>query len=428
MVNIIDIEQKKTAISVTGLGYVGLPLAIAFAKHVDVIGFDLNKKKIESYKNNIDLTNEVGQEALKQSTIKFTSNEADLLNAMFHIVAVPTPVLKNKTPDLSYLESACILLGKNLRKGSVVVFESTVYPGVTEDYCTPILEEYSGLKNGTDFKVGYSPERINPGDKNIKLEEIIKIVSGQDEETLELVTKVYSMIITAGVYKAPTIKVAEGAKVIENSQRDINIAFVNELAMIFDRMDISTLEVLKAANTKWNFLDFRPGLVGGHCISVDPYYLTYCASMHDYNSEVILAGRRINDNMGIYIANKTLKLLSKANISLNNPKIAILGITFKENCPDIRNSRVISIIEELQEFGIEPIVVDPIANKEETKQEYGIVLDDINKLKDIDALIIAVAHDQFVNNDYSHVLKKGGVLMDIKGITKAIEGGMYWCL
>ena len=337
--------HREEKLSLIGLGYVGMPIAVAFAKKVDVIGFDLNKQKIDLYKNGIDPTHEVGDEAISKTSVHFTADETMLREAKFHIVAVPTPVNDDHTPDLRPIEGASTVLGRNLTKGSVVVFESTVYPGVTEDVCVPILERESGLKCGTDFKIGYSPERINPGDKVHRLETITKIVSGMDEETLECVAKVYELVVEAGVYRAESIKVAEAAKVIENSQRDINIAFMNELSVIFNKMDIDTKAVLEAAGTKWNFLKFYPGLVGGHCIGVDPYYLTYKAEMLGYHSQVILAGRRINDDMGKYVAENCVKMLIKADKAVKGAKVAILGFTFKENCPDTRNTKVIDIVK-----------------------------------------------------------------------------------
>ena len=423
-------------ISLVGLGYVGMPIAVAFAKKVDVIGYDLNEKKVELYKNGIDPTCEVGDDAIKASTVEFTSDETKLREAKFHIVAVPTPVNEDHTPDLSPVEGASRILGRNLTKGSVVVFESTVYPGVTEDVCVPILEKESGLKCGVDFKIGYSPERINPGDKVHRLETIVKIVSGMDEETLELVAKVYELVVDAGVYKAESIKVAEAAKVIENSQRDINIAFMNELSIIFNKMGIDTQAVLKAAGTKWNFLKFFPGLVGGHCIGVDPYYLTYKAEKLGYHSQVILAGRRINDDMGKYVAEMTVKKLIAAGKPVKDAKVAILGFTFKENCPDIRNTRIIDIVEELKEYGVTAVVADPQAEADETKRFYNIELYNQDDIKDVSAVIVAVAHDEYQNLSVSDIDKliadDKKVLIDIKGILdrKVFEnaGYTYWRL
>ena len=341
------IVERKEKISLVGLGYVGMPIAVAFAKSADVIGFDLNREKVEVYKSGVDPTNEVGNDVIKATTVDFTSDESRLKEARFHIVAVPTPVNADHTPDLRSVESASEIVGRNLTKGSIVVYESTVYPGVTEDICVPILESQSGLVCGKDFKVGYSPERINPGDKVHRLETVVKIVSGMDEETLETVAKVYSLVALAGVHKAESIKVAEAAKVIENSQRDINIAFMNELSIIFHKLGIDTKAVLEAAGTKWNFLRFAPGLVGGHCIGVDPYYLTYKAEEIGYHSQVILSGRRINDSMGQYVTESLIKLMAKNGIQISGAKVAVLGLTFKENCPDTRNSKVVDIISEL---------------------------------------------------------------------------------
>ena len=431
-----DLLEKKTKLSLVGLGYVGMPIAVAFAKKINVIGYDLNEKKIELYKNGIDPTNEVGNDTIKETKVEFTSDSSRLREARFHIVAVPTPVNADHTPDLSPVEGASKILGRNLTKGSIVVFESTVYPGVTEDVCVPILEQESGLKCGIDFKIGYSPERINPGDKVHRLETITKIVSGMDEKTLETVAKVYELVVEAGVYKAPNIKVAEAAKVIENSQRDINIAFMNELSIIFNKMGIDTLSVLKAAGTKWNFLNFRPGLVGGHCIGVDPYYLTYKAEMLGYHSQIILSGRQINDDMGKYVAENCVKKLIKANKTVKNARVAILGFTFKENCPDTRNTKVIDIVNELKEYGIVPVISDPVADVAEANRLYGIDLISMNNIKNMDAVILAVAHDAFssfkladIDKFYSDGTK---VLLDIKGIFDRSEyenaGYSYWRL
>lgn len=431
-----DIIGKKESISLIGLGYVGMPIAVAFAKKVKVIGFDLNEAKIQLYKSGIDPTNEVGDEIIKTTNVEFTSNEEDLRRSKFHIVAVPTPVNDDHTPDLSPVEGASRILGRNLTKGSIVVFESTVYPGVTEEVCAPILEKESGLKCGVDFKIGYSPERINPGDKVHRLETITKIVSGMDEESLEEIAKTYELVVDAGVYKAESIKVAEAAKVIENSQRDINIAFMNELSIIFNKMGIDTQSVLKAAGTKWNFLKFYPGLVGGHCIGVDPYYLTYKAEMLGYHSQIILSGRRINDDMGKYVAENLVKNLIKAGKSVKGAKVAILGFTFKENCPDTRNSKIFDIVKELREYSIEPVVADPVADSEEAEKLYGIKFTDISEIKDMDGVILAVAHEEFsrfTTKDMDGFC--GGehkVLLDIKGILSRKEyeeaGYCYWRL
>jgi UDP-N-acetyl-D-galactosamine dehydrogenase len=359
------ILNKEENISLIGLGYVGMPLAVAFAKKANVIGFDINKEKVDLYKKGIDPTHEVGNDEIKNTTVQFTSDESELKKAKFHIVAVPTPINLDKTPDLSPVLGASTTLGRNLTKGSIIVYESTVYPGVTEDFCIPILERESGLKCGVDFKIGYSPERINPGDKVHRLENITKIVSGMDEDSLEEIASVYELIIKAGVHRAPSIKVAEAAKVVENSQRDINIAFMNELAMVFDRMGIDTNEVIEAMNTKWNALGFRPGLVGGHCIGVDPYYFVYQAENLGYHSQIILSGRKVNDGMGAFVADAIIKKLVLANKLVREAKVVILGITFKENCPDIRNSKVEDIIIRLKEYGINPVIVDPWASQSE---------------------------------------------------------------
>lgn len=433
---IVNGEEK---ISLVGLGYVGMPIAVAFAKKVKVVGFDLNEKKIELYKSGIDPTNEVGDEVISKTTVEFTCDETKLKEARFHIVAVPTPVNSDHTPDLTPVEGASRIVGRNLVKGSVVVYESTVYPGVTEDVCIPILEEESGLKCGIDFKVGYSPERINPGDKEHRLETIVKIVSGMDEETLELVAKVYSLVIEAGVYKAESIKVAEAAKVIENSQRDINIAFMNELSIIFNKMGIDTTAVLKAAGTKWNFLKFFPGLVGGHCIGVDPYYLTYKAEQIGYHSQIILAGRRINDDMGKYIAENTVKKLISCGKSVKDSRVAVLGLTFKENCPDTRNTKIVDIINELKEYGVQSYVTDAYAENDDAKKEYGIDLIPFEELKNMDAVIIAVAHNKYfelTQKDIDAIFAEGSnsekVLIDVKGILDRKEyeaaGYCYWRL
>lgn len=431
------IVSKQEKIALVGLGYVGMPIAVAFAKKVDVIGFDLNKAKIDCYRNGTDPTKEVGDEAIKATTVEFTSDENRLNDAKFFIVAVPTPVNSDHTPDLTPVEGASEIVGRHLSKGSIVVFESTVYPGVTEDICVPILERESGLICGKDFKIGYSPERINPGDKVHRLETITKIVSGMDEETLDNVAKVYELVVDAGVHRAESIKVAEAAKVIENSQRDINIAFMNELSIIFNKMGIDTKAVLEAAGTKWNFLKFAPGLVGGHCIGVDPYYLTYKAEQMGYHSQIILSGRRINDDMGKYVAESLVKNLIKANKYVKDARVAMLGFTFKENCPDTRNTRIIDIVDELKEYGITPVIADPVADRNEAKREYGIEFVDIASLKDMDAVIVAVAHDEFTGLSEKQIgamyTEEGQkVLLDIKGILDRKEyenaGYLYWRL
>ena len=426
----------EAKLSLVGLGYVGMPIAVAFAKKLQVVGFDLNERKISLYKQGIDPTREVGDEVIAKTTVEFTADERKLREASFHIVAVPTPVNDDHTPDLTPVESASAILGRNLTKGSVVVFESTVYPGVTEEVCVPILERESGLKCGRDFKIGYSPERINPGDKIHRLETIKKIVSGMDGETLDCVAKVYELVVAAGVHRAPSIKVAEAAKVIENSQRDINIAFMNELSIIFNKMGIDTKSVLEAAGTKWNFLKFYPGLVGGHCIGVDPYYLTYKAEMMGYHSQVILAGRRINDDMGKYVAENCVKNLIAADKPVKHAKVAIMGFTFKENCPDTRNSKVFDIVRELREYGIEPLIADPVADAEEAKRIYGVDFVETDAIRGMDAVIIAVAHREFSAFTVSELERLFGpgrkVLLDIKGLLdrSAIEaaGYCYWRL
>lgn len=431
-----ELINRETKLSLVGLGYVGMPIAVAFAKKLDVVGFDLNAQKIELYKSGVDPTNEVGHDAIRATRVDFTADETRLREARFHIVAVPTPVNDDHTPYLSPVESASAIVGRNLTKGSVVVFESTVYPGVTEDVCVPILERESGLRCGVDFKVGYSPERINPGDKVHRLETITKIVSGMDEESLDVIAKVYELVVQAGVYRAESIKVAEAAKVIENSQRDINIAFMNELSIMFNKMGIDTKAVLEAASTKWNFLKFYPGLVGGHCIGVDPYYLTYKAEMIGYHSQIILAGRRINDNMGKYVAQSTVKKLIACDKAVRNARVAILGFTFKENCPDTRNTKIIDIVNELREYGIQPVITDPIADADEAKRLYGVEFSDMSAVHDMDAVILSVAHDSFKTltmEDIDGFFGRGKkVLIDIKGMfdRKLFEsaGYVYWRL
>lgn len=431
------LKNREEKIAVIGLGYVGLPLAIEFAKKFDVIGFDINDKKIEKYLNGIDVTREVGDEAVSNTTVIFTSDEKKLRDCKFYVVAVPTPINSDKTPNLNPVISASEIIGRNLTKGSIVVYESTVYPGTTEEICVPILEKESGLKFGVDFKVGYSPERINPGDKVNTLTKIVKIVSGSDEEALDIISNVYGSIIEVGVYKAESIKIAEAAKVVENSQRDINIAFMNELSMVFNKMGIDTKAVLEAASTKWNFLKFSPGLVGGHCIAVDPYYFIYKAEQLGYHSQLILAGRKINDDMGKYVANNIIKQMIIADQPIKGARVAILGITFKENCPDVRNTKVIDIINELKEYGIDVLVHDPVASKEEVLEEYRINLVDKTDLKDLNCIVLAVAHNEFKENyslDFLDQLYSKGkkVLIDVKGIIDKKEckarGYVYWRL
>lgn len=438
MITCEELLQGKEKLALVGLGYVGMPIAVAFSKKVNVIGFDLNKMKIEQYMQGIDPTKEVGDEAIKACEVDFTNDAARLKEAKFIIVAVPTPVNDDHTPDLSPVEGASRIVGQNLTQGAIVVFESTVYPGVTEDVCVPILEKESGLKCGVDFKVGYSPERINPGDKVHRLETITKIVSGMDDETLNVVADVYELVVEAGVYRAESIKVAEAAKVIENSQRDINIAFMNELSIIFNKMGIDTKSVLNAAGTKWNFLKFYPGLVGGHCIGVDPYYLTYKAEQLGYHSQIILSGRRINDDMGKYVAESLVKNLIKANIAVKGARVAIFGFTFKENCPDTRNTKVIDIYKELGEYGITPMVIDPVADSMEAERLYGIQFNSIEEAKDMDAIIVAVAHNGFLGlhkENFAQMFNKNNtmkVLLDIKGLFDkqdyATDDYCYWRL
>lgn len=434
---IINREEK---LSIVGLGYVGMPIAVAFAKKgVDVIGFDLNKEKIQLYKEGIDPTKEVGDDVIKNSTVSFTSDEQDLKKAKFHIVAVPTPVNTDHTPDLTPVIGASTIVGRNLTRGSYVVFESTVYPGCTEDVCIPILEKESGMKCGVDFKVGYSPERINPGDKVHRLENITKIVSGCDEEALQTIKAVYDIVIEVGTYPVSNIRTAEAVKVVENSQRDINIAFMNELAMAFDKMNIDTNEVVDGMNTKWNALGFRPGLVGGHCIGVDPYYFTYQAEKLGYHSQIILNGRIINDGMGKFVADAAIKNMITAGQTPKKSNVVILGLTFKENCPDTRNSKVEDIIRRLAEYEINPIVVDPWANEKDAWNEYGVTLTKLEDVKNADCVIIAVAHNVFkalLLDDVKRFFRDGAdeqkVLIDVKGVFKMSElkasGMKYWRL
>ncbi len=430
---------KQEKISLIGLGYVGLPIAVAFAKKTDVIGYDICDAKTNLYKQGIDPTKEVGDKIVAECTVDFTSVETRLREARFHIIAVPTPVNTNHTPDLAQVIGASKILGRNLAPGSIIVYESTVYPGVTEEICIPILESESGLKGGIDFKVGYSPERINPGDKVHRLETIVKVVSGMDKQTLDIIARVYELVVEAGVYRAESIKVAEAAKVIENSQRDINIAFMNELSIIFNKLGVDTQAVLKAAGTKWNFLKFYPGLVGGHCIGVDPYYLTYKAEQVGYHSQIILSGRRINDDMGKYVTENLIKNLISADLPVKHARVAILGFTFKENCPDIRNTKIIDIIHELAEYGITPMIVDPVADSNEAKQMYGLSFDSMDCIKDMDAVILAVAHDEFaeltkdnLEKMYRNVPNRQKVMIDIKGLQSRDEyedaGYKYWRL
>lgn len=427
---------EKTCIAIVGLGYVGLPLAVEFGKKFPVIGYDISSRKIEQYKSGIDMTKEIGDVELQKSNIEFTCDEKRLSEADFIIVAVPTPVDKNNNPNLMFLKNASQTVGRNMRKGTVIVFESTVYPGATEEVCIPELESTSGFKCGVDFKVGYSPERINPGDRHHRLGNIKKIISAIDQETLDTIEEIYRHVIREDVYRTSTIKVAEAAKVIENIQRDINIALVNELSMIFNLMNIDTNEVLEAAATKWNFIKFSPGLVGGHCIGVDPYYLTYKAQKYGYYPEVILAGRRINNNVGKYIADNLVKQLIKSECPVKNAKILILGITYKENVRDIRNTKVIDIIKELEEYGVQIFVCDPVADNHEVEGEYGISLVDYSEVSDVDGILIAVGHDEYKKltlDDLKFKLAPGrNVLVDIKGIINCCEAELsvlsYWKL
>lgn len=418
------LSKKQENLALVGLGYVGMPIAVAFAKKgLNVIGFDLNKEKIELYKSGKDPTKEVGDETIKNTTVEFTADENRLKEAKFIIVAVPTPVNTDHTPDLTPVIGASEIVGRNLTKGTIVVYESTVYPGCTEDVCIPILEKQSNLKCGVDFKIGYSPERINPGDKVHRLENIHKIVSGMDEESLEEIKNVYDIVIEVGTHPVSNIRTAEAVKVVENSQRDINIAFMNELAMVFDKMDIDTNEVVEGMNTKWNALGFKPGLVGGHCIGVDPYYFTYEAEKLGYHSQIILNGRIVNDNMGKFVADATIKEMIKVGLAPKKSKVAILGLTFKENCPDTRNSKVDDIVKRLKEYNIQPIVVDPWASERDAEREYGIKLTKMSDVSDVDCIIVAVAHNEFKAlslNDLKKLYKESPdsekILIDVKGI------------
>lgn len=422
-------------IAVVGLGYVGLPVAIALArKYPETIGFDINPSRIRALREGVDVTGEVSGEELRQSTIRFTSDSEDLRSATFFVVAVPTPVDANRRPDLEPLRRASETVGRALSRGAVVVYESTVYPGVTEEFCGPILERASGLRRGVDFKLGYSPERINPGDREHTLERVTKVVSGEDEETLERVAAVYEAIVPAGVHRAPSIRTAEAAKVIENAQRDLNIAFMNELALIFDRLGLRTKDVLAAARTKWNFLPFTPGLVGGHCIGVDPYYLTFKAEEVGYHPQVILAGRRINDGMGAWVAQKAVKLLASRGDLVKGARVGVLGLTFKENVPDLRNSRVVDVLQELSSFGIEAMVHDPLADPAEARQEFGVELCELSAFRDLHALILAVPHRAYLEmgpGRLGAMLRGGGVFMDVKSVFEPSDlpaNLVYWSL
>jgi len=432
--------RREEKLALVGLGYVGMPIAVAFAKKgLDVIGFDLNENKIQQYKNGFDPTHEVGGDVIRGCGVDFTSDEKRLQEAKFIIVAVPTPVNQDHTPNLSPVEGASRIIGRNLTRGSIVVYESTVYPGVTEDVCLPILEAESGLKCGVDFKIGYSPERINPGDKVHRLENIHKIVSGMDAESLDEIKHVYDLVVEVGTYAVSSIKTAEAVKVVENSQRDINIAFMNELAMVFDRMDIDTNEVVDGMNTKWNALGFRPGLVGGHCIGVDPYYFTYQAEKLGYHSQIILSGRKVNDGMGAFVADAAIKQMILAGKSPRQSKVVILGLTFKENCPDTRNSKVEDIINRLKEYGIDPVVVDPWANADDAMREYGVTLSSMEDAKNADCIILAVAHNEFkalgleeIDGMFADLPQDEKVLIDVKNLYSIAEmkakGFRFWRL
>lgn len=431
------LQAKEEAISVIGLGYVGLPLAVEFAKKYDVIGYDVNEDKLEQYRSGTDVTDEVGDEAVRQTTMQFTSDEADLKKSKFLVVSVPTPINTDKTPNLKPVISASETAGRNLTKGAIVVYESTVYPGTTEEICIPILEEASGLKFGEDFKVGYSPERINPGDRENTLTQIVKVVSGSDAEALQEISAIYSSIIEAGVHEAESIKVAEASKVIENSQRDINIAFMNELSMVFNKMDINTNAVLEAAGTKWNFLKFSPGLVGGHCIGVDPYYFTYKAEQLGYHSQIILSGRKVNDDMGKYIASNVIKQMIKAGQQVGDARVAILGLTFKENVSDVRNTKVTDIIDELEDYGVEVLVHDPVAVPEAVKRDLDIELVGDADLTDLDCVVLTVPHKEYLADfdlDRLSGLFRNDqrVIVDVKGTLDRNEcegkGCHYWSL
>lgn len=427
---------NNTKIGVIGLGYVGMPLAVAFAEKFDVIGFDIDKEKVKKYNNNIDPTGEVGSEGLKNTTMKFSSNEEDLKDVNFYVITVPTPIKQDNTPNLAPIEGATELVGRYLSKGDIVVYESTVYPGVTEDICMPLLEKISSLEGIKDFKIGYSPERINPGDKKNTVKNIVKIVSGIDDEALKTISETYGAIIEAGIHKAPSIKVAESAKVVENSQRDINIAFMNELSQVFNRMNINTFDVIDAMNTKWNALGFTPGLVGGHCIGVDPYYFIYQAENVGFHSQIIAAGRKINNFMSTFVGENLIKELVK-NRMANNPKVVVFGLTFKEDTPDFRNSKIINMIEELNEYGIEPLVIDPYMEAfrpdlENIKATYTSNIEEVGR--DIDVLVYSVNHKQFkeINDDKFLKLlnEKHAIIVDLKNRFKQYENSKvsYWSL
>lgn len=431
----IALKKKKTKLAVIGLGYVGMPLAVEFSKVFDVIAYDINEKKVDRYKNGEDPTGEIGYEELKKCNIHFTSDQEQLKEAKVFIVAVPTPTYANKFPDLQCVKSASETVGKYISPGSVVVYESTVFPGVTEDICAPIIESISGLECGIDFKIGYSPERINPADKEHTITNIIKIVSGNDSEAIALIGEIYSSIVKAGIYKAPCIRVAEAAKLVENTQRDINIAFLNEVAMLFNAMQIDTQDVIDAMDTKWNALKFRPGLVGGHCIAVDPYYFIDRMNLYGINSHLISSARGVNESMGNYVATQAIKYMLLSSKDIRNVKVVILGITFKENCPDTRNTKVVDIVKTLQSMGINPIVADPHASPQAVKYEYGIELVDYRDIHDADCIILAVAHREFICQDFSlisNMFKPSlrhceQIFLDVKSVYKKDLLDEYGC-
>jgi len=436
MISFEALERKEGKIGVVGLGYVGLPLAVALSRHFDVVGYDLKTDRVQELAGGRDRTLEVASQALQSASVHFTSDAGTLSDCSLVIVAVPTPIDEYRIPDLTPLRGASRTVGRHMRKGAVVVYESTVYPGATEEICVPLLEEASGMCFGDDFTVGYSPERINPGDKVHTLESIVKVVSGSNSPTLELLSAVYGKVVSAGIHKAPSIKVAEAAKVIENTQRDLNIALMNELSMIFERVGIDTLQVLEAAGTKWNFLPFRPGLVGGHCIGVDPYYLTFKAEAIGYHPEMILAGRRINDAMGKHIAERTVKLLIGANKQVKGARVAVLGLTFKEDVPDLRNTRVVDIISELSDYGVEVMVHDPMADADEARHHYGLALSALDTLSGVDAVVLAVAHKAYLDLGLvglAGLCRDGqAIVVDVKGQMDLLEarrlGILYWRL
>ncbi len=437
MISFDTLRSRKSSIAIVGLGYVGLPLAVRLSEHFAVIGFDVSQTRIKELQSGKDFTHEVDDASLFSATIEFTTYPADLSRAGVIIVAVPTPIDVYRRPDLAILENASAMIGKHLSRGSVIVFESTVYPGLTEDVCVPLLEENSGLKNGVDFWVGYSPERVNPGDKQHTISSIVKVVAGQDKATGDLLEAIYGKVVNAGIYRASSIKVAEAAKVIENTQRDLNIALMNELALIFERLEIDTLEVLEAAGTKWNFLKFHPGLVGGHCIGVDPYYLTFKAEALGLHPQVILAGRHINDFMGKHVAAVAIKQLAKHGVAISHARVAVLGVTFKENVPDMRNTRVVDVINELHEYSVNAIVHDPIVNTDEAVHELGIVLCTASELEQLDAIILCAPHDFYTSLPNSTIMSwfadpQKAIILDVLGrldkTSLSASGAHYWRL